>query len=373
MPIPFIAGAALAGGSMLFNAVQNKRNAQTQFDRQKELENIQFQHNKQLQEQAQQWQSNANDLAWQRELDWANNEREYNTPVAQLGRLRAAGINPATAYQGIENTSSNPLDMSAAAASGASVSQGSASMPQSVQFPDLMGIINGLKGLQLANSQIKETDARTNYYNTLSENVEKDIEKKTAYSPFWSDIALYDRDYKKYGARNLYRDILQKVWNYKNLYPTQLQKIASEIEGLDLTNDFNRQSFGERLNEIINRNANIKANTSYYSDLKRNIDSQIGFRDFQADQMEKNGAVLRPLYQSQTDINNARKQILDLQKNAQKDLENGNYVEALKKMTMLNFMQQALSGSLFQNLPSLPSPANIFDGDIGAVGKILFF
>lgn len=211
MPIPFIAGAALAGGSMLFNAIQNNRNAQTQFNRQKELENLQYQHNKQLQEQAQQWQSNANDTAWKRELDWAKNEREYNSPVAQLARLRAAGINPATAYQGMQNTSSQPLDMSAAAASGASVSQASASMPQSVQFPDLMGIINGLKGLQLANSQIKETDARTNYYNTLSANVEKDIEKKTAYSPFWSEIAQYDTDYKKYSARNLYRDILQKI------------------------------------------------------------------------------------------------------------------------------------------------------------------
>lgn len=373
MPIPFIAGAALAGGSMLWNSIQNKNNAKTQFNRQKELENLQFQHNQQLQQQAQNWQSKANDLAWQREMDWANNERDYNSPIAQLSRLRAAGINPAIAYQGMENTSSQPLDMSAAAAGGASVSQGSASLPQSVQFPDLMGIVNGLKGLQLANSQIKETDARTNYYNTLSANVEKDIEKKTAYSPFWSDIALYDRDYKKYGARSLYRDILQKVWNYKNLYPTQLQKMASEIEGLDISNQFNRETFGERLQEIINRNANIKANTSYYSDLKRNINSAISFRDFQADQMEKNGALLRPLYQSQTDINNARKQILDLQKNAQKDLENGNYSEALKKMTMLNFMTQAMSGSLFQNLPSLPTPNNLLGGDIGAIGKFLFW
>lgn len=373
MAIPLVAGAAIAGGSMLFNALSNRRSASTQFKRQKELEQIQFQHNQQLQQQAQTWQTRANDIAWQREKEWALDERNYNSPVEQLGRLRAAGINPATAYQNMQNTSSQSLDMSAASTSPVSVSQGSASLPKSLQLNDMFSIIQGLRGLELANSQIKETNARTNYYNTLSQNVAKDIEKKTAYSPFWSDIARYDTENKFYSARTLYRDILQKIWNYKHLYPAQLQKISSEIESLDLSNEFNRQSFGERLKEIINRNANIKANTSYYDYLKRNINSQISFRDFQVDQLEKNSAALRPLYQSQTEMSRARKQILDLQKNAQKDLESGNYIEALKKMTMLNFMQQALSGSLFQNLPSLPTPSNLFDGDLGAVGKFLFW
>lgn len=368
-----LAGAALGAGQWALQNVGNRKNAKIQFERQKQLNQQQFNYNQQLAEQQHKWQTAENERAFNREKEWALNEREYNTPHAQLERLRAAGINPAVGIDNMQNTVSQPLNMSADAGGSASVGGSSASMPQTAQFPELTSIMQGLKGLELMNSQINESQSRANYYNSLSENVAKDIEKKELQMPFWSDIGKYDVEFKKNNAQSIYRDILDKTWRYDNLFPLELKKMRVDIAHGVLQNKFDHESFKDRLNSIIYGNELKTAQKDYYGDLKRNINSEISYRDFAVDQMEKNGAAARSLQFSQEQINKAKSQIMELQKSANESLSKGNYLEAFHKMMMINFLSQAMQGSIVR-IPSpmdLGADAQTINRTIGALGFLI--
>lgn len=366
MAIPAVAGLALNAGSWLINNISSNSKAAQQYRYNSQLQQREMDYNSRENALAYARQHAENELAFNREKEWALNERAYNSPSAQLSRLRAAGINPAVGIAGIENTVSNPLDMSAASPNGASVGGAAVGQAPVQQFPDMFAIMQGMKGLELLDSQIQETNSRTALNNMYSENVAKDIEKKNAYSPFWSDIARYDTEGRYYNARTVYRDILEKIWRYNNYFPKELQKITKEIEGIDLNNRFNKESFSERLAEIVNRNLNISAQTGYYGDLKRNINSAIGMRDYQVTQGELTGAAQRSLFKSQEALNAANKQIKELERQITEDINKGNYIDAFKKGMILNFLQQARNGSLLNGLPSpnMFAPNSILGGDI---------
>lgn len=358
----FLAGAALGAGQTIWQNATNQQNAATAWRRNKEMQERAFQQNLYLARQQHDWQTQENELAFNREKEWALNEREYNSPYQQLQRLSAAGINPAVGMSNLQNTVSQPLNMAADAGGSASVSSGSTPMAQAAQLPELTSIINGLKGLQLVDAQVQETQSRTNYYNTLAESVNKDVEKKSLQMPYWSDLGKYDVDYKRYSSQSVYRDILEKTFKYNHLLPLEMRNLYQDLWSKRLTNKFNYESFEERLKEIVNRNANLNAQTSYYGDLSRNIDSQISFRDFYVDQMEKTGASVRKLQFSEEQIKSAQARVLSLQKDAIEAMNKGDYVKAAMYMAMSNFMSQAIGGSLIK----LPSPMD-FMQNIGTV------
>lgn len=358
----FLAGAALGAGNTIWQNWVNQKNANTAYRRNKDMQERSFQQNLYLARQQHQWQTQENLNAFNREKDWALNEREYNSPYQQLQRLQAAGINPAVGMSNMQNTVSQPLNMAADAGGSASVGSASSPMAQSAQMPEITSIINGLKGLELVDAQVQETQSRTNYYNTLAESVNKDVEKKSLQMPFWSDLGRYDVDFKRYSSQNVYRDILEKTFRYNHLLPLEMRNLYQDLWSKRLTNKFNYESFEQRLKEIVNRNANLKAQTSYYGDLSRNIGSQISFRDFYVDQMEKTGASIRKLQFSEEQIKAAQARVLSLQKDAVDALNNGDYIKAIYFMALSNFMSQSIGG----NLIKLPSP-NDFMNNLGTV------
>lgn len=333
----------------------------------------QFDYNSQLAARQHLWQMEANQKAFDNEKEWALDEREYNSPYNQLQRLRAAGINPALGVGNTAMTTQTPLNMSADAGGGASVGSSSSPMAQSAALPELTSIMQGLKGLQLADQQINESKARQQLLAAQTDNVNTDTEKTAAGRDFWSDLAKYDTEFKKYSAQSVYRDILEKTFRYEKLMPVQLKQLLEDVKHAAITNRFDTESFKDRLNAIVTGNALKKAQTSYYGDLKRNIDSEISYRDYAVDQMEKNGASARALQFSQEQINKAKSQILELQKSANESLSKGNYLEALQKMMMINFLQQAMQGSLMR----VPSPlefgadAETVNRSIGALGFMI--
>lgn len=359
MPIPLIAGLALGAGSAIFNAVKNDSNAATQYRRQQQLQQAEMDFNARQADLAYARQHKENELAFQREKDWLLDERAYNEPINQLNRLRAAGINPAVGVQGMTNTQSTPLDMSAASTNGASVGGSSAAMATSAQLPDLTNIMQGLKGLELANAQINESNQRQQLLAAQTANVNKETEKMDAYSPFWSSMARYDTDTKKYNSRSIYRDILEKAWKYEHLFPEQLKKMRSEINALDISNEFNRRTFKDRMNDIIYGNALKLANI-------RGIDSMNSYRDFMTTQTELNGAKIRQLYDMQMNNIDFQQSLHKMEKDCIEDLTNGRMGKAVQHLILLNFLKQAASGSLF----NLPNPTS-FGGDMGDLNKTL--
>lgn len=359
MPIPLIAGLALGAGSAIFNTMSNRKNATTQFNRQKELQQREMDFNAQQADLAYQRQHNENELAFQREKDWLLDERAYNEPMRQLERLRAAGINPATAYGNLTNSQTTPLDMSAASTSGASVGGSSAAMAAPSQLPELTSLMNGLKGLELANAQIAESQQRQQLLQAQTANVNEQTNKLSSYSPFWSEMAKYDVENKKYSARSIYRDILEKTWKYNNLFPMSLKKMAEEVNALSIKNDFDRQTFRDRMNEIIYGNTLKMAQVG-------GIKSQNAFRDFQATQMELTGSKIRQLYDQQINSIEFNQQLKAWEKRTIDDLSHGRIKESVYNLMMLNFLKQASSGSLF----NLPNPLN-WGADMETINKTI--
>lgn len=77
-----IAGGASLVGSLLGNRSQNKTNKA----------------NMELAKYQNEWQSQENEKAYQRNLQMWNLQNEYNSPTQQMARLRSAGLNPNLVY-----------------------------------------------------------------------------------------------------------------------------------------------------------------------------------------------------------------------------------------------------------------------------------
>lgn len=101
-----------------------------------------------------------NDLAWQRELQMWNMTNDYNTPAAQVQRLRDAGLSPYLAYSNLgSSTASAMTPPSAARANGYSYQSPLSAAANSVR--DIMSILTSAQSLRNLRAQEAKTRSET--------------------------------------------------------------------------------------------------------------------------------------------------------------------------------------------------------------------
>lgn len=141
MPFPWIPLAGLVGGA--FNYIQEARNSDlaAQVARENTDKTIAYQRE-------------ATELAYKRNMEQWNRANQYDSPAAQMGRLKSAGLNPMLVYgSGNPAGGSNPSPQM-------SVPSGTYNY-QASQRPqvDVMGLIGNLQSYQMGKAQIKKTKA----------------------------------------------------------------------------------------------------------------------------------------------------------------------------------------------------------------------
>lgn len=94
-----VIAAGVAAASSAASSVVNNRGGRNSQRRA-------FKYNTQLQQQQAEYQKQAAEIGWQRQLEAWNMENEYNSPAAQMQRYQDAGLNPNLIY-GQSNTAGN--------------------------------------------------------------------------------------------------------------------------------------------------------------------------------------------------------------------------------------------------------------------------
>lgn len=134
--------------------------------RQRKLLQRQYYYNQQLMNQQHELSEQSAEAAYQRQLDFWNQQNKYTSPANQKALLEAAGLNPyvlngSTGVSGGSNLSS----MNAGTAAGSSVS-----LP-GVVGPHMGAISGALAQARLSSSQAKLNDAQADFYSTQANDV----------------------------------------------------------------------------------------------------------------------------------------------------------------------------------------------------------
>lgn len=142
---PLLIGGALALGSSIAGAIAAKRQQRRQNELNKEMAN---------------YQNTLNLEQWQR-------ENEYNTPVAQMQRLKEAGVNPRIWWSSGTNTSASSPTLSAPEqqynAVGGQLAKGLSDV-----FGSAINAVNQMNSIRMQEEQIKLMQSQTKHYDTLS-------------------------------------------------------------------------------------------------------------------------------------------------------------------------------------------------------------
>lgn len=120
-------------------------------------------------------------------LDMWEKNNSYNSPVNQVQRLLAAGINPASAFG--QGGQSSPV--SSVGGSSPSSHPSNAVAPQNTfapqpYRPDLGGAVNAFNQSMLANASVKETEARAHNIDLSSDLLDKSLNEQVKH---WQNVA----------------------------------------------------------------------------------------------------------------------------------------------------------------------------------------
>lgn len=142
---PLLIGGALALGSSVASAIAAKRQQRRQNKLNKEMSKYQ------------------NTLS----LEQWNRENEYNTPVAQMQRLKDAGVNPRIWWSNGTNTSASSPNLSAPELQYNAVG-GQLAKGLSDTFGSAINAVNQMNSIRMQEDQMKLIQAQTKHYDTLS-------------------------------------------------------------------------------------------------------------------------------------------------------------------------------------------------------------
>lgn len=207
-----IAAGIAAAGSATASAINNRGGKRSQ--------RRAFKYNQQLQEQQHQYQKEAAEASWSRQLEAWNMENAYNSPKAQMQRYQDAGLNPNLIY-GQSNTSGSIgnyqmdtpdvpfVDVGSAYSSGSHTGDAIAAAASSVA--------NGLASYQQAKKQDLENQIA---FELLKQNEQKTAQMTYQTSILSKDLADYDNK------------IQHENWRRSNEVHRQYQ--ADEKHGFDI-------------------------------------------------------------------------------------------------------------------------------------------
>lgn len=134
--------------------------------RQRKLLQRQYYYNQQLMQQQHQLSEQSAEAAYQRQLDFWNQQNEYTSPSNQKALLEEAGLNPyvLNGNAGVSG-GSNLSSMNAGSAAGSSVS-----LP-GIVGPHMGPISSSMAQLRLSSSQARLNEAQADYYSTQADDV----------------------------------------------------------------------------------------------------------------------------------------------------------------------------------------------------------
>lgn len=187
------------------------------------------------------------DWNWQRTLDMFNLNNEYNNPLNQAARLRAAGINPAAVMGNDSNY--------AAVSSAPSSSPASSGSFAGAVTPDFQDPTNSMVNAAIAFSQIMKQNAETEglRINNESQSFKNDIEIQKTRAEI--DKIIADNDVSKETKQNLMwqSHVLESQWkqNQFNLR-NQDKRWTMEQQQFDkVMRQFDNQHAAHELNMVL--------------------------------------------------------------------------------------------------------------------------
>lgn len=272
MPIPVAAAGAI--GSAFIDAAAGQARDAIQYKRQRQLnkENNRF---------------NADEARKQRAAAAASQTRQenYNSEVAQVQRLKQAGLNPALLYGGA-TSSSGVSSMSAASAAPSSYT------PSGSQL-DLSGALSGASDMDLQAAQVE--NLRTN---TASQ--AEDVASKTTTN--------------KYLDSKTNIELLKMLQEYENL-KKQGALSDKDLDWYERTKTATLAQIQAQTDKALAETTNIEAETTYLEDVKT------------------------PLTQSETSLNKEKAKTEKTIRNLNISAEKRNYAE--KALAQSNIMNNA--------------------------------
>ena len=246
---------------------------------------------------------------------------DYNTPLNQIARLKAAGLNPALLYG---NTTSG-----LASSVGQSGSSGVASNYKSQAFAQQAAL-----QLQMARQSAEIKNIEANTEKTKSETTGQNNENKMFDHTFDARVESFLLANKEVGAK------INNLNALSGLYGSQKSLTDSQTIGQDLQNSFNQDTLHERIhqvflhsNEIISTINKLNADADYQNEAKRLLayNAQTARISANATMMSAKTAQFLAPYQakefaSRTHMNEA--QCLLLAQETYKAAQEGNLTEA---------------------------------------------
>lgn len=191
-----------------FNAEQ----AQVAYDRQREFYNYQF-----------------------------DKESQYNSPLAQMQRYKAAGLNPYLMNYESGNTSVSASSPASASASGSNTVNTEAGQNNTLAaLSNIAGIAQGMTQLQ-SQTDLNKSQEVKNYAESAktsgvdTEEVKANIKKimqDTATSKAQESNIISDTDLKDYQKKNIAEDTRKLAYEVDKFLPAQLSEISKRIEDL---------------------------------------------------------------------------------------------------------------------------------------------
>lgn len=194
-------------------------------DKDKQRDQRSYNYTKQLQDSSNEFNAKEAEKSFERQKELLKMQQEYNTPAAQMQRLRAAGLNPNLIY-------SNALGGDVSASSTPQATNASASQFQ--VHNNMSGISDALGGLAslvqnfaLQSAQVRNLDAQTaktsgvdtDFVSSQISNTNADTNKKE------SEIKLSDAQRNK-----VIQETDNLAYTLKNLLPSEYAAKIAEVD-----------------------------------------------------------------------------------------------------------------------------------------------
>lgn len=145
-------------------------------------------------------------------LDMWNKTNEYNSPTAQVSRLREAGLNPL--YYGLDGTSANALESAQVMGYDRSSMKGLAN-PFQQGFENMLAARSLQKDIELKNAQIDKTKA-----DTASVGLDNE----------WKDKTMDARIESERLANSLTKENIETVRKQRHLVEENIKKVIAETD-----------------------------------------------------------------------------------------------------------------------------------------------
>lgn len=352
---------ALGAGVGLVNAAITEANNKRQFHRQQVIQQQQNAFNEKMAKQQNEW--NRQNAQWAYDTEFCNNvdlwnmQNAYNTPAAQMARLRQAGLNPYILNGNSDAGNSSavtPPDMKTPDA----VGYPSAPLDANFQAPQLQmdSVIDKLYNQQLRDKQLEQMDANIAKTRAETANVGLTgelLELKKIFEGYHNQYApeIFSTDIAR---RNVAMDRLRQAINidryrFENMLPLEVKKVEWQNRQLAQKYGFDEAANPLRLWQLKYDNAyRLLRNTAQFTE-NQYLDNFYNLRNRMLD-----GQDTQLWYQNQ---------LHGWQNSLMHSLKNGDLKGAVKDATNYYYFN-----SLLRGMAPMPTFINNFLAPMRALG-----